>query len=320
MSSFKFNNTNDPTLQELKKVIDEQDYYQRLGILPNATQDEIKQAYRKLAKKYHPDRNIGNEEEAAYIMGRISDAYDILSNGESRKKYDQKLNELSNRKTTSQAPVQKNDAYKSYKKSREESEDDFDNDIKNYLNTRRQLNSLYKKYSELFIGNAKYKDINPEYLNESILKNMISEEITKKEINTLLNSLYHKDNIDPIKTLKILFSELELHCNITDKGTGYIFTPNNCILLLIANELMNLIKKYTTDKNNKCYTDILLYLFNKYLTTKQAIEDQQRFDQMSYYTITTIPTYHSLIDHIISPIVEDNMDTITNFINHRAKC
>ncbi len=64
------------------------DYYAILGVSPDATQDEIKRAYRKLALKYHPDRNPGNK-EAEEKFKEINEAYQVLSDPEKRAKYDQ---------------------------------------------------------------------------------------------------------------------------------------------------------------------------------------------------------------------------------------
>lgn len=58
------------------------DPYKVLGVSPGASDDEIKQAYRRLAKKYHPDMNPGNEEEAAKKMNEINAAYDQIKNPE----------------------------------------------------------------------------------------------------------------------------------------------------------------------------------------------------------------------------------------------
>ena len=63
------------------------DCYDVLGIKKNATDKEIKSAYRKLAKKYHPDANPGDK-RAEEKFKELSEAYDILKNPEKRKLYD----------------------------------------------------------------------------------------------------------------------------------------------------------------------------------------------------------------------------------------
>lgn len=64
------------------------DYYQLLGVNKNASADEIKKAYRKLAMKYHPDKNQGNA-EAEDQFKKISEAYNVLSDENKKSKYDQ---------------------------------------------------------------------------------------------------------------------------------------------------------------------------------------------------------------------------------------
>ena len=67
--------------------MNKRDYYDILGVSRNADADELKKAYRKLAIKYHPDKNPGDK-EAEEKFKEAAEAYDVLSNPEKKQRYD----------------------------------------------------------------------------------------------------------------------------------------------------------------------------------------------------------------------------------------
>src|SRR5471030_2360304 len=64
------------------------DYYETLGLARSATDDDIKKAYRKLARQYHPDRNPGDKAAEAKFK-EVATAYEVLSDKTKREEYDQ---------------------------------------------------------------------------------------------------------------------------------------------------------------------------------------------------------------------------------------
>src|SRR5919204_6645116 len=64
------------------------DYYEILGVARSAKEEDIKKAYRKLARKYHPDLNPNNK-QAEEKFKEIQEAYEVLSDADKRQKYDQ---------------------------------------------------------------------------------------------------------------------------------------------------------------------------------------------------------------------------------------
>ena len=78
--------------------MDFKDYYATLGVAKTATEKEIKQAYRKLARKHHPDVNPGDK-SAETKFKEINEAYEVLGDPEKRKKYDELGVELAHVRT-----------------------------------------------------------------------------------------------------------------------------------------------------------------------------------------------------------------------------
>ena len=177
-------------------------YYEILGVSKNSSQQEIKEAYRKLAKIYHPDYN--DSFDAIQIMQLINEAYDVLSDIKKRKQYDSKL-EINN-----------NDAYQTYTKSRDESENDFEKWLKDYLNIRRSLDDLYSQYIDVqkVILNFKLS-----YMPPSIFDIKRAERL-KKEIKANLNKLLGCSFDDPVKMISALLQELKRNLKNMD------FLPN----------------------------------------------------------------------------------------------
>lgn len=65
------------------------EYYRTLGVQPGASQDDLKKAYRALAKKYHPDLHPGDQ-EAETRFKEVNEAYEVLGDPDKRKEYDAK--------------------------------------------------------------------------------------------------------------------------------------------------------------------------------------------------------------------------------------
>ena len=69
-------------------MAESKDYYEILGVSKDASDDEIKRAYRKMAKKYHPDANPDNKEQAETKFKEVNEAYSVLSDSNKRAQYD----------------------------------------------------------------------------------------------------------------------------------------------------------------------------------------------------------------------------------------
>jgi curved DNA-binding protein len=106
------------------------DYYKILGVDKNATQEEIKKAYRKLARKHHPDLNP-NDKNAKANFQQINEANEVLSDPEKRKKYDQFGKDWQHAGQFEQAQPNRRQSSNSYRTGYEETE--FDGDFSDFF-------------------------------------------------------------------------------------------------------------------------------------------------------------------------------------------
>ena len=101
------------------------DYYKTLGLNKTASQDEIKKAYRKLARKYHPDLNP-DDESAKKTFQEINEAHEVLSDPEKRKKYDQLGENWNRQQATGTRPAQGSTGSYSHYEGQGAGFDDYD--------------------------------------------------------------------------------------------------------------------------------------------------------------------------------------------------
>ncbi len=110
------------------------DYYKILGVSKKATKEEIKQAYRKLARKYHPDLNQGDT-DAEKRFKEINEANEVLSNPENRKKYDKYGKDWKHAEEFEKAKARQGQSQKRYSYSGAQGESFTEEDFSDFFNT-----------------------------------------------------------------------------------------------------------------------------------------------------------------------------------------
>ncbi len=154
------------------------DYYKLLGVLPTATSEEIKRAFRQLALKYHPDRNLGDKNSEAFFK-KITEAYSILSDPEERENYNWKYKKSQQTSTNQNQQQQK-------------AEPKQDAQV-----TPQVILAIFQDIRKRFAG------IEKKRINQSALYNSLNELLSVKNLNFLITWGDTKTNNQIIK--EVLF-------------------------------------------------------------------------------------------------------------------
>ncbi|MGX6961047.1 MAG: DnaJ C-terminal domain-containing protein [Candidatus Karelsulcia muelleri] len=177
------------------------DYYQILGIDRNANSDEIKRAYRKLALKYHPDRNIKNKKEAEEKFKAAAEAYSILSDKNKRRQYDQYGPENYNEFYNQNSDLNVEDIFSSFGSSFGDIFNDKFGGFTDFVETVETVETTKKKGENLIIK-------------------------IRLELNEINNGITKKIKVKRMKFSKDVKFQT---CNLCN-GTGYIHKFSNTFL------------------------------------------------------------------------------------------
>lgn len=237
-------------------------YYEILGININATQKEVKDAFRKEARRWHPDLN--KSEEAHSRMQLINEAYETLSDLNKRKEYDKRI-----------AKGTVSVAYATYTKSRQESESDLDDWLKEYLKQRRKIDEVYKEYAEIL---SRIKWLEDRFYSVD-KKDLIAKEKLEMEIRKWH---FQKCNNDKgsVSVLEYLFSKIELYSkDAFDENTGYYIIPakedKKYLYEIYKLEFLNVIKSFSKKDTTVKFLSLKVrkYAFNFGYDYSYAIPD-----------------------------------------------
>ena len=187
-----------------------QDPYKVLGVSPNASDDEIKQAYRRLAKQYHPDRNPGDA-SAAKKMQEINAAYEQIKNPE---------------KANPQSGYGSYGGYSNSYSSNQSSADQYQQAAYNYIRFhkyREALNAL----SSTSQRNARW------YYLSALANNGLGNQVTALEHIKRAVSM-EPDNQEYLRTLSIIEGGGQTYREHTQNYRGFSMRSNPCLNIILC--------------------------------------------------------------------------------------
>lgn len=162
-------------------------YYEILGVNKNSNISEIKKAYRKLAMKWHPDKNINNKEEATKKFKEVTEAYDTLSDDNKRRHYD-----MFGKKGTNVMNVNPDEIFKSFFGAN--FFQIFENELFNNINRNRNIpKETVTKQTFINNGEMMTKIIKTKIYSDGTKK--VTEEIIKNKIDASISNMTDKKKV-----------------------------------------------------------------------------------------------------------------------------
>lgn len=160
-------------------------YYEILEVNKNASQETIAKVYKFLAKKYHPDANPDNKQEAEEKFKEISEAYEILSNEEKRKQYDEELHDYELSSSPQTVSVEDFMKLSDYCKQ-------LENALKQYSSGSDK--SSANNYSSTENTSSQYQSAN-EYVYRA------EEQAREQAYHDAVNRAYHDTYVNTLKSM-----------------------------------------------------------------------------------------------------------------------